>query len=323
MFLIMRKGFFLFFFFFIFLTYGDDWWNESWHYRGIIEIPSVNFERENFPIEININFSKIFSFLNIKGNLDINSIRIIENNKEVPYSINKIDEGRFTIEWIMEGKTLENQIRKYEIYFDTIENGRKTRPLYKILPSSNLIINGSFEDGNQWPIGWTGKELENDELVIKWDKEQFHTGKKSIYLERKTLGIVNTQITSPIIIYPSYKYIFEYWSKTSKYKIGSAEREGGSLGIGFAIYYDNEKKCLGQIGLPGGNKQKEEWEKFRTICSFPLNARYVVIQIEIWKGIGSVYFDDIIFKPDLNLKLEKVQEKGKEIREIREKEWFE
>jgi len=323
----MKKILLIIFLFLIYNVYSEErWWNDRWKYRGIVENKSLAYEVENFPIECEIDFGKIFDNLGIsKEEIDVNSIRVIEKGKEIPYYIEKIDKNKFILSWVMPGKTLPEEKRKYEIYFDILKDGKKEKPAYILSnPPSNLVPNFSFEEGKDVISGWSpNKDIENENLIIKRASDTSHSGEKSIYLERKTLGIARIETTSYIEIFPSIPYLFEFWCKTPKYTIGSSQREKGSLGIGFVIYYDENEKCLGQISLGGSNKKTEEWEKFSRTYEFPVNARRVKIQFEIYNGIGGVYFDDIKFKPILDLKLEKVQEKGKEIKELREKEWFE
>ena len=68
-------------------NYDDEWWSEGWRYRFRIDINTSEFyspndktDRINWPVEYEVNFTKILQELNITGNFDENSTRVIEYN---------------------------------------------------------------------------------------------------------------------------------------------------------------------------------------------------------------------------------------------------
>ncbi|MFH8080780.1 MAG: NEW3 domain-containing protein [Candidatus Aenigmatarchaeota archaeon] len=120
----------------------DEWWNSTWHYRVKIEINTTSFERTDWPIEKEINLTKLLEQNGFNGTLDLNSIRVFEYDEngrikyEVPSQFDPYDEFNATnnavgiLSFIMNGSTPENQKRIYYLYFDTLENGGKETPNY-------------------------------------------------------------------------------------------------------------------------------------------------------------------------------------------------
>ena len=62
----------------MFIGFGQpqsaEWWNVSYQYRIMLEINSTQYDRTDWPIEQEINFTDILP----SGTFDINSIRIFE-----------------------------------------------------------------------------------------------------------------------------------------------------------------------------------------------------------------------------------------------------
>lgn len=124
----------------------DIWWNTSWHYKIKIEINSTSYERIDWPIEKEINFTQILQNINRQGNLDLNSLRLFEYNFSghikypVPYQFDQDEnynpsENAFgTLVFYMNGTTPANSKRVYYLYFDTLENVLKPEVSY----SSNI-----------------------------------------------------------------------------------------------------------------------------------------------------------------------------------------
>ena len=107
------------------------WWNEMWEYRLPFTINANGIARSNHPAEIPVNFSDFFATLGETGDLDINSIRVIEVNargdvldEEVPFQFDPaqgFDPGTNaagTVVLILEGTTTGD--RFYHLFFDVI-----------------------------------------------------------------------------------------------------------------------------------------------------------------------------------------------------------
>ena len=118
-----------------------DWAVAGNPYRIAVMVNPGSSQRVNCPVGVEINFDKLFKDAKIPGQLDRNSIRVVQydpaakrsviydlenGNVEVPYQLTgdfpNDNAGR--IWWRMrDGKTIH-----YHIYFDTLANGRKQPP---------------------------------------------------------------------------------------------------------------------------------------------------------------------------------------------------
>jgi uncharacterized membrane protein len=120
----------------------DEWWNSTWHYRIKIEVNSTGYDRLDWPVEIEMNITKILEQNGFSGQLDLNSTRLFEYGSdgkilyEVPSQFDPKDDFNAssnaigTLAFIMNGTTPAYQKRTYYLYFDTIENGQKSEPSY-------------------------------------------------------------------------------------------------------------------------------------------------------------------------------------------------
>ncbi len=101
------------------------WWNESWHFRIPVNI-SFPSGAENASVNVSVNFTSEIESLGISGTFDKNSIRVVENNNDIPSDFlnTSIDAGN--VSWIVNGTTPANTNRTFYIYFDIIENGAKS-----------------------------------------------------------------------------------------------------------------------------------------------------------------------------------------------------
>ena len=147
-----NKKIFLIIFISIFLTListvqaADEWWNDTWHYRVLLEINTTNYDTDDWPVERPINFTNILDGLGINKPFDENSTRVFEydSNGKILYEVTSQFEkdvgfdsstnAKGTVVFIMNGSTPTNTKRRYHIYFDILENGPKEAVNY----SSNL-----------------------------------------------------------------------------------------------------------------------------------------------------------------------------------------
>ncbi|MFH8119582.1 MAG: NEW3 domain-containing protein [Candidatus Aenigmatarchaeota archaeon] len=127
----------------LFIGFGEpakefEWWNVSWHYRFRIEVNSTSYNRMDWPIEYRVNFTDLLPY----GTFDENSLRVFEYSQsgsilyEVPSQFDK-EEGYDpssnavgTIVFLMNGTTQANSKRIYFVYYDILENGPKSFPVY-------------------------------------------------------------------------------------------------------------------------------------------------------------------------------------------------
>ncbi|MEM4663174.1 MAG: hypothetical protein QXM75_04080, partial [Candidatus Diapherotrites archaeon] len=133
----------------------DDYW---WHYRIPITINSLNCARTNEIVQTNIDFNKVLNDLNVIGEVDSNSFRLIEYSGFYPVDYDKntseIDPVPFhvaysesaktaTVKWQIPGIMPANSVKKYYLYFDLLPY-RKDQPIYTTLnysrPECDLLI---------------------------------------------------------------------------------------------------------------------------------------------------------------------------------------
>jgi uncharacterized membrane protein len=121
----------------------DIWWNNSWYYRIKLDINSTSYERLDWPVEYDINFTSLLSGLNNYETLNTSSIRVFEYSSgqvkhEVPYQFDlgenydSASNAIGTLVFFMNGTTLSDEQRTYYIYFDTVERGIKPNVSYDI-----------------------------------------------------------------------------------------------------------------------------------------------------------------------------------------------
>jgi hypothetical protein len=134
---------------FIFLTRietaqlsSDKWWRGSWHYRFKLIINSTGYDRVDWPVEYDINFTSLLESLNVSGNFDLNSTRVFEYDAngnllyEVPSQFDPSEDFNSstnafgTLVFLMNGTTPANAKRYYYVYFDILENGAKPQATY-------------------------------------------------------------------------------------------------------------------------------------------------------------------------------------------------
>ena len=132
----------------------DQWWNSSWRFRIPVEINTTTKTRVNMSVPIKVNFSYYLETLGYLGErFDRDSIRVIEYNEsgyplyEVPYIFingsNNYDPVNNAYGWIIflvNGTTPPNTLRRFYVYFDTIENGQKQKKEYP-----DIIVQGWWE----------------------------------------------------------------------------------------------------------------------------------------------------------------------------------
>ncbi len=159
------------------LGYAENWWNSSWHMRIPINI-SYTSDMENASVKVNINFTQLISELNVSGNFDQNSIRVVESGIEIPHDFENETYDKGNVSWIANGTTLANTNRTFWIYFDIIENGLKEEG--KIISEKPYWKSGYTDDMDVWSnqttspgIGyeWNRSWAESLEVSWKWCTE--------------------------------------------------------------------------------------------------------------------------------------------------------
>ncbi|MCK4335344.1 MAG: hypothetical protein KAW40_01325, partial [Candidatus Aenigmarchaeota archaeon] len=143
-----------------------EWWDVNWHYRVGLEINNTGYERKNWPVEYEINFTKVLQDINVSGTFDENSTRVIEYNStgsvlhELPSQFDKggdydpTTNAVGTLVFEMNGTTQADEIRYFYIYFDMTENGNKNEANYSTNLSYNYTGNVSEFNVNNSLFRW-------------------------------------------------------------------------------------------------------------------------------------------------------------------------
>ncbi len=118
------------------------WFNTSWHFRTNFTINNSDYDRDFWPVELDLNFTDIISLENKSGTFDNASIRVYEHNStgyvlfEHPFQFDNATgfnvsvNAAGTLTFLLNGTTAANQVRYIYVYFDIVENGAKTPVTY-------------------------------------------------------------------------------------------------------------------------------------------------------------------------------------------------
>lgn len=152
-------------------SYEFRWWHTAWHYRIGLEINNTGYDRANWSVEYDINFTYLLNNMSVYAALDENSTRVIEYNStgsiigEVPSQFDKADDydessnAVGTLVFMLNGTTAANQKRYFFVYFDTQEHGNMSRPSY----TTDLVYNytgnvSEFNVNNTYFRWWVDTE---------------------------------------------------------------------------------------------------------------------------------------------------------------------
>ncbi|HLC48578.1 MAG TPA: NEW3 domain-containing protein [Candidatus Norongarragalinales archaeon] len=143
----------------------DQWYNSTWHFRQKIEVNASGFYKQDWPIELGLNFTQL---LLAAGSPDLrfdnNSIRVFEYNSSgsimhaVPHQFDTgpgyspINNSVGELVFVMNGTTAAYQKRIYYVYFDSQQ-----------YPSKPPI---SFSPA--YSYSWGGEEANVNNSVFRW-----------------------------------------------------------------------------------------------------------------------------------------------------------
>ena len=163
----------------------DEWWNDTWHYRVNLQINTTTYDRVDWPIEREMNFTEILKSFSVNGTFDINSTRVFEYNStghilnlvpsqfDIDEDYNASENAFGTLIFLLNGTTPPNKERYYYLYFDIIENGEKPKQSY----STDL----------SW--SWDGQKFNVNNSVAYWWVD---TNRGQGTNENETSGIYKT-----------------------------------------------------------------------------------------------------------------------------------
>ncbi|MGQ4913588.1 MAG: SpaA isopeptide-forming pilin-related protein [Candidatus Asgardarchaeia archaeon] len=119
------------------------WWNKSWHYRTFVNVSFPYSSDVNVTIYLEINFTRELESINLEGEVDPNSIRVVEYDPatgavlgEMPSRFiqysgwNATTNATGAVLFVVKAPITANVNRTFAIYFDTTEFGTKTSPTY-------------------------------------------------------------------------------------------------------------------------------------------------------------------------------------------------
>ncbi len=119
---------------------SSDWWDTDWHYRIKVKVYSGHLARDDEPVELTIDFAMLLSSRGISGNLDPNSIRIIDQSEAPREVLSQFDPISSEVIWLT-GRMEADTVKTYFVYFDVLENGSKSPPgYYKTMEDGGILV---------------------------------------------------------------------------------------------------------------------------------------------------------------------------------------
>lgn len=156
-------------------------------------------------------------------------------------------------------------------------------------PTSNLIVNGSFEEESSlagMPYGWITDEW-GATSTFTWDNIEAHTASKSAKIFSPVSNDAFWITKEPVQIQPNTLYSLSGWIKTDNIA-DTDQSAGANLGI-FGTWTHTE-------GLTGSH----DWT-YKTLLfnSGPDTQLTIAARLGYWGGIttGTAWFDDLQLKP--------------------------
>jgi hypothetical protein len=102
---------------------NQPWKNNNYKYRTLIRVGAAGYERQDNPVEIEIDFSRLLLRLGKSDTIDPKRIALYEEQNEglIPaafqFDLNSRTDAKGTMTFILDGKTQTNQVRRFELYF--------------------------------------------------------------------------------------------------------------------------------------------------------------------------------------------------------------
>lgn len=135
------------------LAAGAEWWDQSWHFKSPVE---VEVGAAGFTAEYQANFSLLAEVAGQAGAFDENSVRVVSAGNEIPfvfvksYGYDAAASAVGRLKWVVEPAQAGETKRRYDVYFDLVENGPKPARAYPDLekaskPRVNLFPNSGFD----------------------------------------------------------------------------------------------------------------------------------------------------------------------------------
>jgi len=115
---------------------SQSWKDNNYKYRTLIRVGAADYARQNKPVEIEIDFSRLLRRLDKSDSIDPQRIALYERQKEgltpIPFQFdrdkdfNSRTDVKGTLTFILDGSTSPDQARRFELYFGG-RNGSSTK----------------------------------------------------------------------------------------------------------------------------------------------------------------------------------------------------
>lgn len=264
----------------------------------IIKVNSGFYNREKEVVKVEINFGNF---------IDIESLKLRENNKDIPFYFEMKDGERKGDLYFEIDKMAQLTQKIFNLYFKKSEKldkksiGDKSLKEKYIDEDKNLVQNGGFEETGVWTLYPRGTDYSQ---IIETDK---YEGKKSLLLktESKEKLIRGYIIGEPFPLKPNTKYKFSYMLKILN--VSDKVEEGNYHVSGEVQFLDENKKRIypkdyavnrlqAAYRLDNKDLYLNKWVEVSAIKRTPEEVRFGMIQINSLSIEGTCLIDNIILK---------------------------
>jgi hypothetical protein len=125
---------------------SGSWKENNYKYRSLIRVGAAGYERQDKPVEIEINFSRLLRRLGESSSIDPQRVALYEQQKggltPVPFQFDRDKDfqsrtnAKGTLTFILGGTTLPMQVRCFELYFDGLKSSGTNQSLSVDTPVS-------------------------------------------------------------------------------------------------------------------------------------------------------------------------------------------
>lgn len=150
------------------------WWDAQWDYRLPVVVDAAGYERNNAPVELDLNFTTLFANVGVVGGVDLDSLRVVEvdeNNNvvdsAVPFQFDESDtfdattNADGTLIFLLSGTTSATASRAYHIYYDLV--GKAFSP-------ASVTAQVALTD-NVMDEGLSSYQIQNNEATYYFQKQ--------------------------------------------------------------------------------------------------------------------------------------------------------
>jgi len=119
----------------------QSWKDNNYKYRTLIKVGAAGYKRQDKPVEIEIDFSKLLRQLEKSDSIDPQQVSLYEQQKggltPVPFQFDRDNDFNFrtdakgSLTFILDGSTSPQQVRHFELYFGS-RNGSSTNRSFSV-----------------------------------------------------------------------------------------------------------------------------------------------------------------------------------------------